>query len=124
MDDILVSGAAAESHLSNLRGLLERLDAKGFRCGKEKYVFDQQSIEYLGYNLSIEGISKGPNVDAVINMPTPENVSELRAFLGQVQFHGKFLPNLLKRPEIDILVYKERHSLVLEYKKKKPLSNL
>ena len=94
MDDILVSGADAESHLSNLRGLLQRLDAKGLRCRKEKCVFAQESIEYLGYVLSKEGISKGPKVDAVTNMPNPENVSELRAFLGQVQFYGKFLPNL------------------------------
>ena len=94
MDDILVSGADAESHLSNLRGLLQRLDAKGLRCRKEKCVFAQESIEYLGYILSKEGISKGPKVDAVTNIPNPENVSELRAFLGQVQFYGKFLLNL------------------------------
>ena len=36
MDAILVSGADAESHLSNLRGLLQRLDAKGLRCRKAK----------------------------------------------------------------------------------------
>ena len=94
MDDILVSGADAESHLSNLRGLLQRLDAKGRRCRKEKCVFAIESIGYLGYILSKEGISKGPKVDAVTNMPNPENVSELRAFLGQVQFYVKFLPNL------------------------------
>ena len=33
MDDILVSGADAESHLSNLRGLLQDLNAKGLRGG-------------------------------------------------------------------------------------------
>ena len=28
----------------------------------------------------------------VINLPSPSNVSELRSFLGSVQFYGKFLP--------------------------------
>ena len=60
----------------------------------EKCVFAQESIECLGYVLSKEGISKGPKVDAVTNMPNPKNMSELRAFLGQFQFYGKFLPNL------------------------------
>lgn len=94
MDDILVSGADAENHLSNLRGLLQRLEEKGLRCRKEKCIFAQRSIEYLGYVLSKEGIAKGPKVNAVTKMPAPKNVSELRAFLGQVQFYGKFLPNL------------------------------
>ena len=94
MDDFLVSGADAESHLSNLRGLLPRIDAKGLCCREEKCVFAQESMEYLGYILSKEGVSKGPKVDAVTNMPNPENVSDLRAFLGQVQFYDKFLPNL------------------------------
>ena len=46
MDDILVNGADAESNLSNLSGLLQRLDTKGLRCRKEKCVFAQESIEY------------------------------------------------------------------------------
>ena len=94
LDDIIVSGADAESHLSNLRALFQRLNEKGLRCRKEKCVFAQESIEYLGYILSKEGIAKGPKVNDVTKMPNPKNVSELRAFLGQVQFYGKFLPNL------------------------------
>ena len=58
MDDILVSGADAESHLSNLRGLIQRLDAIGLRCHKEKCVFAEESIEYLGYILSKESSRK------------------------------------------------------------------
>ena len=93
-DDMLVSGKDSKSHLSNLRGLLKRLHDKGLRCRRDKCKFAQHSVEYLGHILSAEGISKGSKVEAVKQMPAPTDVSSLKAFLGSVQFYGKFIPNL------------------------------
>ena len=59
-----------------------------------KSEFGKPFVEYLGHTLSREGIAKGPKVDATNKMPAPTNILELRAFLGQIQFYGKFLPNL------------------------------
>ncbi|KAL5517830.1 hypothetical protein EMCRGX_G003454 [Ephydatia muelleri] len=94
MDDILVSGANASEHLQNLRALLQRLQDKGLRCRKEKCLFARTSVEYLGYTLSSNGVSKGRKADAVRMMPAPTNVSSLRSFLGAIQFYNKFLPNM------------------------------
>ena len=94
MDDILVSGSNAAEHLHNLCALLQRLQDKGLRCRKEKCLFAQPSIEYLGYTLSSKGVAKGRKADAVRMMPPPDNVSSLRSFLGSIQFYSKFLPNL------------------------------
>ena len=93
-DDVLVSGPDASGHLSNLRGLLTRLNDKGLRCRREKCKFAQASVEYLGHTLSAEGISKGSKVEAVKKMPSPKDVSSLKSFLGSVQFYSKFIPNL------------------------------
>lgn len=93
-DDILVSGTSAQDHLSNLRGLLQRLNNNGLRCRLEKCHFAQPYVEYLGHLLSSEGIAKGSKIDAVMKMPPPTNVSSLKSFLGSVQFYSKFLPNL------------------------------
>eukprot|EP00731_Ephydatia_muelleri_P000958 Em0001g958a len=79
--DILVSGASAAEHLDNLHALLQRLQDKGLRCRKEKCLFAQASIEYLGYTLSSNGIAKGSKVDAVQLMPAPSDISSLRFFL-------------------------------------------
>ncbi|KAL5505229.1 hypothetical protein EMCRGX_G006631 [Ephydatia muelleri] len=59
VDDVLVSGASAAEHLDNLRALLQCLQDKGLCCCKEKCLFAQASIEYLGYTLSSNGIAKG-----------------------------------------------------------------
>ncbi|MEE4247163.1 MAG: RNase H-like domain-containing protein [Kangiellaceae bacterium] len=95
LDDILVSGKDAEDHLANLQRILQRLDEKGFRCRLEKCSFAQPFVEYLGHFLSKEGIAKGPKVNAVIAMPSPTDVSSLKAFLGSLQFYAKFLPSHL-----------------------------
>ena len=94
LDDILVSGSSAKAHEDNLRALLKRLQEKGLRCKLEKCSFAQPSVEYLGYTLSSEGIAKGHKVEAILKMPPPINVSEIRSFLGSVQFYGKWIPNM------------------------------
>ena len=91
-DDILVSGDNAKDHLMNLRALFKRLEEKGLRCNREKCVFAQVSIDYLGHTLSSRGIAKGSKVDAILEMPTPKNISTLKSFLASVQFYSKFLP--------------------------------
>ena len=75
LDDILVSGNNAADHISNLRGLLQRLSKNGLRCRLEKCIFASSSIEYLGHTLSSEGIAKGNKVDAVLAMPVPKDVN-------------------------------------------------
>ena len=94
LDDILVSGNNAAEHLHNLRRLLQRLQDNGLRCRLEKCSFAQPYVEYLGHYLSKDGVAKGSKADAIKQMPAPTDVSSLRSFLGQVQFYGKFLPNL------------------------------
>ena len=87
LDDILISVKTAEDHFNNLRHLLNRLNDRGLRCRIQKCVFAQDSVAYLGHTISRDGISKGPKADAVTKMPTPSNVSQLRSFLGSVQFY-------------------------------------
>ena len=94
LDDILVSGSDAKSHLQNLRKLLQKLSDNGLRCKLEKCCFAQPTVEYLGHKLTPNGLAKGQKADAVMRMPPPTNQTELRSFLGSTQFYSKFLPNL------------------------------
>ena len=94
LDDILASGDNTDDHFNNLKALLTTVNEKGLRCRLEKCTFVQPMVEYLGHMMSHEGIAKGLKVDAVIKMVRPDKVSSLKAFLGFVQFYGKFLPDL------------------------------
>jgi len=49
----------------------------------------------MGVRLSAEGISPTQEkIEAITNAPVPLNTTQLRAFLGMVNYHSKFIPNL------------------------------
>ena len=55
----------------------------------------QQSIEYLGHNLSQNGISMCTNkVDKIKHWPPCQNLEELRSFI--VTYHSPFIQNFAK----------------------------
>lgn len=52
-------------------------------------------MEYLGHTVDKQGLHATPDkVKAVVNAPRPRDVSEVRAFLGLLNYYGKFLPHL------------------------------
>ena len=75
MDDILVSGACDEDHLNNLEEVLKRLPSAGLRLRKNKCVFMEPQVTYLGHKVSKEGIQLlDDKVEAITNAPAPKNV--------------------------------------------------
>ncbi|XP_064464136.1 uncharacterized protein K02A2.6-like [Ornithodoros turicata] len=92
LDDIIVTGRNDEEHLSNLSKVLARLQEFGFTLKREKCAFLQTQVEYLGHIVDADGFRPSPKkVSAILNMPPPNQVSELRSFLGMVQHYGKYL---------------------------------
>ena len=95
VDDILVSGAIDEDCLSNLEEVLKRLTSAGLRLRKNTCVFPEPQVTYLGHKVSKEEIQPlDDKVDAITNAPAPRNVSELKSYLGMINYYEKFLPNL------------------------------
>ena len=94
LDDILITGSTEEEHLANLAQVLTRLGNAGMRLKREKCAFMLDSVSYLGHVISSEGLRTGDlKVTAIVDAPDPKDVSELRSFLGMVNYYGKFLPN-------------------------------
>ena len=95
IDDILVSGVDEEDHLHNLNLVFNRLESAGLTLKQSKCAFASPSVEYLGHIIDKEGLHPSPTkVEAIKNAPEPSNVSELKSFLGLLNYYGKFLPNL------------------------------
>ena len=95
IDDILVTGKSQEEHLQTVDEVLSRLEAAGLRLKRDKCTFMLPSVEYLGHTISAEGLQPTTEkVRAIVEAPAPQNVSQLRSFLGLVNYYGKFLPNL------------------------------
>ena len=51
-------------------------------------------MEYLGHKINAEGIhTSSSKVSAIVEAPEPQNVQELRSFLGLLNYYSKFIPN-------------------------------
>ena len=93
IDDILVSGKTVEEHL--LDTTLTKLEEAGLRLKQSKCSFLLPSVEYLGYKISEKGLQPTEDkVEAVHKASAPTDVSQLKSFLGLVNYYGKFLPDL------------------------------
>ncbi|UYV65143.1 K02A2.6-like, partial [Cordylochernes scorpioides] len=110
IDDVLIATASIEEHLALLKTIFARLEKYNIKLKKEKCLFLQKEIEYLGHLVTEEGIRPlDHKVQAIQKAKTPTNISELRSFLGLVNFYGKFIPNLpeLLKP-LHELLHKKR----------------
>lgn len=95
MDDVIVTGKDEEEHLQNLEKVFQRFQRYGLKVKVEKCSFMQTSVVYMGTCISAEGIHPTEDkVEAIRNAPTPQDATELRSWLGMLNFHAKFIPNL------------------------------
>ena len=95
IDDTIVFGQTKEEHDLRLKAALERVQRAGVTLNKEKCEFGKEKLTFLGHLVDSQGIQADPEkTKAVREMNQPENVSELRRFLGMVNQMGKFIINL------------------------------
>ena len=95
IDDILITGDSEDEHLKNLERVLGRLKTHGITVRKSKCVFMANSVEFLGHRIDAEGLHPlESKIEAMVKVPPPKNVTELKSFLGMVNYYAKFLPNL------------------------------
>ena len=95
LDDILVTGKSTEEHLQNLRAVLFRLQENGVKLREEKCKFFLPEVEYLGFNVSKDGLKPTEaKVKAIKDAKAPKDLTELRSFIGIVNYYSRFQPNL------------------------------
>ena len=95
LDDILVSGKTDQAKEKNLTAALQQLDKYGLKLNVDKCEFFRKELSYLGHVVSRSGIKTMPSkVQAICDAPIPQNVSELRSFLGLVIYYQRFVPNM------------------------------
>ncbi len=95
LDDILLTGLSDQDHPATLNWVLARLQEAGLRLKHNKCACMGQEAEFLGHKVDTSGLHPLPHKVRVIQKaPAPTNVTELRAYLGLLNYHDRFLPNL------------------------------
>ena len=106
IDDILVYSSTWKDHLAHLRIVLQRIIQFGLRLKGKKCLFCRKKVLYLGHVISARGIQPNPDkVKAIKAFKFPENVGELRRFLGLVGHYRRFIQHFARHaaPLYDML---------------------
>ena len=100
-DDLLITGkgdtllAASQDHDRNLRNLLERCQERNIKLNREKFMFKCSQVPFIGHLLTNEGLKPDPQkVEAICNMPRPEDVQAVQRFVNTVKYLSRFLEDL------------------------------
>ena len=95
MDDILVIdyNDNRADHDAAVHKVLWGCEEVSLKLNKEKCHFRCTSISLFGELISREGVQLDPQkIKALPEMPVPNNKKEIQAFLGIINYLGKFCP--------------------------------
>jgi hypothetical protein len=105
-DDILVYSKSYEDHLLHLALVFQQLQAHSWKIKMSKCEFAKRSIAYLGHVITPDGVTTDPQkVSAIVSWSIPQNVKDLRGFLGLAGYYRKFVRNfgILAKPLTELL---------------------
>ena len=95
MDDVVVSGRTNEEHYWNLDALCQLIQKYGLRVKPPKCFYCQESVVYMGRQVSKEGMRPtGEHLKAIVDASAPQDIGALRSWLGMVNFQAPFVINL------------------------------
>ena len=97
LDDIVVYYKNEKEHEEHLRLTLQFIKEHQLYAKLSKCDFFRDRIQYLGHIISEEGISVDPEkIEAIVNWPTPRNVTNVRSFMGLVGYYRRFIEGFSK----------------------------
>ncbi len=93
LDDVVVHGATRQIHDEHLSKVFDALAKQHLTLNGDKCLFAVPTIDFVGFQLSAEGIHPlHSNVDAIQSMPEPTSSAQVASFLGMTGYYLKFLP--------------------------------
>lgn len=98
LDDLFVFSRSFPEHLLHLKQALETLRESGLTLSPSKCSFAAGTAKCLGYIITRNGYKPDPSkVEVIKTMKPPTNKTELRSFLGSLNYWRRFIPSLAMR---------------------------
>ena len=98
MDDVLVHGRMKEEHDRRLDKVLQRMQEVGLTLNEKKCQFSRNQVKFLGQVIDQDGVHPDDEkVRAIQRFKKPQNVGEIRRFLGMCNHLSKFAPHLAEK---------------------------
>ena len=97
-NNIILTRSTSEEHIPEVQEVLTKLENAGYRASKEKSKFLKPDAEWLRYKITKEGIKPlRDKTEAIRKLKSPQNIKDIRSFLGSVQYLAKHIPNLSEK---------------------------
>ena len=97
LDDILIYSRSWEDHQRHIAEVLDRLRAHQLYAKISKCEFGKSKVEFLGHIVSNDGVAvDNKKIEAIQSWPPPQNIHDLRAFLGLANYYRRFVENYTK----------------------------
>jgi hypothetical protein len=94
LDDIIVLGSTFERKIQNIEEVFKRLRSMNLKLSPSKCELFQEEVVYLGHIISANGIKVDPaKVETILSWPRPNNITELRRFLGFCSYYRRSSTN-------------------------------
>ena len=97
LDDIIIFSKTLQDHLDHLKDVFSCLREANLKLKASKCSFICEEVECLDHIVTPNGLKPNTsNLTAVREFPVPNNVKQLRQFLGLTSHHRRFIWNYAK----------------------------
>ncbi|CAJ0968154.1 unnamed protein product, partial [Ranitomeya imitator] len=94
LDDILIFSPDIDSHRRDVVRVFDLLRANSLYAKLEKCVFEQESLPFLGYIFSAQGLAMDPaKLQAVMDWQEPHSLKAVQRFMGFINYYRQFIPH-------------------------------
>lgn len=94
LDDILIAQDTAEEMMKTVREICETFRTFTLRINPEKMELLKDSVSFLGFTISSEGIlPSSDKTSAINNVKPPKNTHDVLSFLAMTNFFKQFIPD-------------------------------
>jgi site-specific recombinase XerC len=98
IDDILIYSKTKKEHTEHVRKILAKLKEAGLYVRAEKWEFSVCSTSFLGFIVSVDGISMDPaKIQAILEWEAPNSVRDVQCFLDFANFYRRFIHKYLQK---------------------------